>query len=160
MAVYWQRPERRAMARPKLRAFKESLLTIAAIGLLMVGTIFIGFSGGFYGRAFVERLTVQKDERSMVDSDRPKVTVPPKTATDASHLPREAMLHGFAEYQRIQLAANQEEAAPARDTRSQILSESALRANLPPKQSKRQSGRPSTIVTPQHYWDSPGYNAR
>src|SRR5687767_5872058 len=134
----------------------KGVLRIAALGLpLVIGTIALGFAGGFYGRAAVERFTqVQDATPSFVKPERPN-------AAALVTRPRSSEPDGLAEYQRTRLKDVDGKALERPGLRDSV-SKAPLRSSLPAptRGSARRSAPPGTPLTPDHYWDAPGYRAR
>ena len=139
---------------------KFGALRIAAIGLVMVGAVFIGFAAGMYGRPLVERFFETRETTgSMVELEGPKGFLPMTEARESGH--QNEMLRALAEYHRIQLRASDEEALTAGPPLPAKISEAPPRATPPSpvtQKRKRPTAAPKTPFEPN--WDAPGYIAR
>ena len=144
------------MDRPLLASLRRTpikdVLRIAALGLpLVIGTIALGFAGGFYGRAVLESFT-QVPGATQVQDVTPSFVKPE---------PRSSAPDGLAEYQRPR-PKDVDERVPERPLLRESVSEAPSRSSLPAPTRKpaRPSIPPGAPFTPDHYWDAPGYRAR
>ena len=145
----------------QMLASSQKLVRIAAVGLIMAGTVFIGFGAGMYGRPLVERF-VEALGLQAVEPDGPNGFVPMTEGRESGR--QSEMLRGLAEYHRIQLKVSDEESPTAGPSLPTKISEAPPRTSEPPspimQKRRRPPAAPNTPFAPNSHWEAPGYIAR